>query len=694
MRLDGRCFRLTCFEQAHSCRLAKLEIMFIYAITIFVSAFLLFLVQPIIAKQILPWFGGSAAVWTTCMVFFQCVLFAGYAYADWTSRKLASKKQVIVHAVLLVASLACLPIIAGVGWKPMGDDDPSWRILGLLSMTIGLPYFLLSTTGPLVQAWFARGYPLATVYRLYALSNLASLLALLAYPFLIEPWIATLTQAWIWSGGYLLFVVACAASGFLSLRRRLPQAVAEVCESKEKTPPPALREQLTWLLLSAMGAFMLLAVTNHITHDLASVPFLWILPLSLYLFTFVLCFEGRNWYRRKWFIAPLVLLLAAMAWTVLEVELKAGIPISLAGLFVICMFFHGELAARKPAPEHLTRFYLMMSLGGALGGLAVGLVAVKIFNANYEFGLGLGLTLIIAAVMVRQLRLAIPAMIVATVAFGGYYAYTNRAYFDTQQTLLMKRNFYGALSVREFHRDDPQNAVRRFVHGVIMHGEQFLAPERQDEATAYFRQQSGIGRTMAALDQPNRRIGIIGLGAGTLATYGRACETMRFYDINPDVIEVAQSHFSFLARSQAKIELVLGDARLAMEREAPQAYDLIVVDAFSGDSIPVHLATSEALAVYLRHLKPGGVIAFHISNKFLRLAPVLERLAAERGLDGMFVTEPPDQRDHYSSDWFLMTANPALRNHPAIAPQIEAVEGIPGLGLWTDDFNNLFQILK
>ncbi|MEA5096955.1 MAG: fused MFS/spermidine synthase, partial [Burkholderiaceae bacterium] len=337
---------------------------------------------------------------------------------------------------------------------------------------------------------------------------------------------------------------------------------------------------------------------------------------------------------------------------------------------------------------------LMMSLGGALGGLAVGLVAVKVFNANYEFGLGLALTLIIAAVMVRSLRLAIPVVLIVAGGFGGYYAYANRDYFATQQTLLMKRNFYGALSVRDYYRDDPQHAVRRFVHGVIMHGEQFQAPERLDEATAYFRQGSGIGRTMTALNQPNRRIGIIGLGAGTLATYGRKGDTIRFYEINPDVIEVAHSHFSFLSRSRANIELVLGDARLAMEREAPQAYDLIVIDAFSGDSIPVHLATDEALAVYLRHLKPGGVIAFHISNKFLRLAPVLQRLADHRGLDGMSVSEPANLRDHYSSDWFLMTTDPRLRNHPAIASQIEAVEEIPGLGLWTDDFNNLFQILK
>lgn len=265
--------------------------MILYALTIFISAFLLFLVQPIIAKQILPWFGGSAAVWTTCMVFFQCVLFTGYVYADVIVRRFALRRQVILHALLLAISLVCLPILAGADWKPSGTEDPSWRILGLLAVTIGLPYFLLSTTGPLVQAWFARGYRLNTVYRLYALSNLASLLALLAYPFAIEPWVPTVTQSWIWSGVYLLFVVACAASGLLTLRQSdvtQPEAVPVL------TQMPNMREHLIWLLFAAMGAFMLLAVTNHVTHDLAPVPFLWILPLALYLLSFILCFEGRN----------------------------------------------------------------------------------------------------------------------------------------------------------------------------------------------------------------------------------------------------------------------------------------------------------------------------------------------------------------------------------------------------------------
>lgn len=669
--------------------------MLIHALTIFISAFLLFLVQPIIAKQILPWFGGSAAVWTTCLVFFQCVLFAGYAYADWAIRRVGPKKQALLHVILLAFSLLSLPIIAGAGWKPAGADDPSWRILGLLTVTIGLPYFLLSTTGPLVQAWFARNYPVSTVYRLYALSNLASLLALVAYPFLIEPWVTTATQAWVWSGAYVAFVVSCAASALTSLRRTV-RAVDVAVEQQDapvapKTPVPSARQHLTWLLFAAMGSFMLLAVTNHVTHDLASVPFLWIVPLSLYLVTFILCFEGRNFYRRLYFIPALFLLIIAMAWTMVESKLKLGIPVSMAGLFVICMFFHGELAARKPAPEHLTRFYLMMSLGGALGGLFVGIVAVKLFNDNYEFGLGMLLTMLIALFVVRRMRIVVLAMAAAATVIAGYYLYK---YDDrmSHDTLVKKRNFYGSLNVREMDADDEDKAMRRLIHGVIIHGEQYLSPERVDEPTSYYRPGSGVALALEVLEQPNRRIGVVGLGAGTLATYGREGDIMRFYDINPDVVEVAQSHFSYLSRSDATIEHVLGDARLQMEQEAPQDYDLLVIDAFSSDSIPVHLATSEAMRVYLRHVKPGGIIAFHISNKFLKLAPVLKRITDHLGVDGMLITEP--ESDSYSTEWFLVTANPELRNHHLIAPQVTPIEEIPGLGVWNDDFNNLFQILR
>jgi len=690
--------------------------MALYALTIFTSAFLLFLVQPIMAKQILPWFGGSAAVWTTCLVFFQFLLLAGYAYSDWTTRKLASGKQVTLHVALLALSLATLPIIPDAAWKPDGRDDPTWRILGLLGVTIGLPYFLLSTTGPLVQAWFARTFPAGTVYRLFALSNFGSLLALVAYPFAVEPWVTTLTQSRAWSAGYVAFVLLCAGAALYSVRWLggnrgqttisgvEPAAVGDrnrrnsgLSPISNDGPPPQAKDYALWLLLSAMGSFMLLAVTNHITHDVASVPFLWILPLMLYLLSFILCFEGRGWYQRRIFLAPLLAVVGAMAWALYAergiMDIKEAVPLFSAGLFVACMFFHGELAAMKPAPRHLTAFYLMVSLGGALGGIAVGLVAARVFNTYYEFPLGLVATLLIAFYLMRAMHAAVPMLILAAVGFTGFYAYY---YVDmlSKDARVMKRNFYGTLRVKDIGQTAEEDAVRRLMSGVIMHGEQYLAPARRNEPTTYYGASAGIARAIQALDSSSVRVGVVGLGTGTLAAYGRAGDVYRFYEINPQVLEIARKEFSFLGDSAAAVETLLGDARLVMEREAPQNYDLLAVDAFSSDSIPVHLITREAMAVYLRHIKPDGVVAFHVTNRFLRLAPVVKRIAGERGLFTALISDEAEGSDLARTDWVLVTRNRRLLERPEIAEFVSGIEDIPGMRVWTDDFNNLFQILK
>ncbi|HSF21911.1 MAG TPA: fused MFS/spermidine synthase [Burkholderiales bacterium] len=671
--------------------------MTLYALTIFTSAFLLFLVQPIIAKQILPWFGGSAAVWTTCLVFFQFLLLAGYAYSDWTTRRLPARSQVVLHVVLLAASLVSLPIIADTGWKPAGNEDPTWRILGLLTVTIGLPYFLLSTTGPLVQAWFARTFPAGTVYRLFALSNFGSLLALASYPFAFEPWITTAVQSWGWSAAYVAFAALCAASAWYSLRGAMTAGAREAVSAPDADPPPRPGDYAAWLLLSGMGAFMLLAVTNHITHDIASVPFLWILPLTLYLVTFILCFEGRGWYQRRIFIVPLAAVVCAMAWALHEergiMEIKEAVPLSLVGLFVMCMFFHGELAARKPAPRYLTRFYLMVSLGGALGGIAVGLAAVKLFNTYYEFGAGLVVTLLIAAYATRLMHSAVPMLMLAAVGFTGYHVYAYIGYL-AKDTRVMTRNFYGTLRVKDIGADTEQAAVRRLMHGVIMHGEQYLAPARRREPTTYYGETSGVARAIKALDGSALRVGVVGLGTGTLALFGRPGDVYRFYEINPQVVEIANSEFTFLSDSGARIEHVLGDARLAMEREPPQNYDVLVIDAFSSDSIPVHLITSEALAVYARHTKPGGVIAFHVTNRFLDLAPVVKRIADGHGLHAALISDDAEESDLARTDWVLVTRDKALLEHPEIAKFTSEIETVRELREWTDDFNNLFRILK
>ena len=670
--------------------------MIVYALTIFTSAFLLFLVQPIMAKQILPWFGGSAAVWTTCLVFFQFLLLFGYAYSDWTTRHMKPRTQGALHIVLLLASLVSLPILADPAWKPAGDEEPTLRILGLLGATIGLPYFLLSTTGPLVQAWFARTFPAGTVYRLFALSNFASLLALMSYPFVLEPWVSTAIQSYGWSIGYGFFVALCIGAAVYSLRAR-PQAAAASPEASVANdgPKPTLALFALWLTFSAMGSFMLLAVTNHITHDVASVPFLWILPLTLYLITFILCFEGRGWYKRHLFLGPLLVAIGAMAWSLhadrsLQ-DIKESVALFSAGLFVCCMFFHGELANMKPAPRYLTSFYLMVSLGGALGGVLVGFVAPRVFATYYEFSVGLIVTLALALWVVRRMPFFVPLLVVSAIGFSSYHIY-HYAKSLSGHALVMTRNFYGTLRVRDV--GSGEEAVRRLMHGVIMHGEQYLDPKRRLEPTTYYGVTSGIALAIQNIGAQPRRVAVVGLGTGTLAAWARPNDVFRFYEINPDVIDVARTHFTFLTQTPAKVETVLGDARLTMEREAPQNYDIIAIDAFSSDSIPVHLITREAMGVYLKHLKPDGVIAFHVTNRFLTLAPVVKAIADEHGLRTALIVDEAEKSELAKTDWVLVTRNGKLLERKDIAAATSEIERIPGLAVWTDDYNNLFRILK
>ena len=672
--------------------------MLLYACTIFTSAFLLFLVQPIIAKQILPWFGGSAAVWTTCLVFFQVALLAGYAYSDLTTRKLRPRTQVMLHTALLAASLAMLPILADASWKPTGTEDPGLRILGLLLAIIGLPYFLLATTGPLVQAWFARSFSRGTVYRLFALSNLASMLALVSFPFAFEPWIATAVQAYGWSAGYALFVLLCGASALYSLRNPAVARVAiDAREARAAAAAPGKFDLFLWLALSAMGSWLLLAITNHITQNIASIPFLWLAPLTLYLLTFILCFERDGWYQRSLLLGPLAVILGFCAWGLqtsdVTLEIKIAIPLYLAGLFACCMFCHGELAKIRPAPRYLTLFYLMVSLGGALGGLFVGLIAPRIFPTFYELGLAFVLIAVLAAVTLRKTPFFVWLVAIAMAGMCGYF-WNKQIEQQKEDTRVMARNFYGTLRTKDIGTDASEDGVRRLIHGVILHGEQYLKPERRTEPTTYYGPDSGVAIAIKHTHPENQRVGVIGLGTGTLAVWGKPGDTYRFYDIDPHVIEVAQSEFSYLRDSKAKIETSLGDARLSLEREPPQNFDILVIDAFSSDSIPVHLVTREAMAVYLKHVKPGGAVVFHVTNRFLKLAPVVKKIADSYGLHSALIVDEAEETDFSKTDWVIVTRDRALLDHDAIAKKASAFDEIPGLRLWTDDFNNLFRILK
>ena len=671
--------------------------MLLHAATIFLSAFLLFLVQPVLAKQILPWFGGAAIVWTTCMVFFQLVLLLGYAYSHWLTTKVASPRQNWIHVGLLVASLAFLPILPGDVWKPAGDENPVIRILLLLFATIGLPYFLLSTTSPLIQSWFAREYPGSSPYRLFALSNFASMLALLGYPFLFEPWLASPQQSWAWSGAYALFVAVCAGLAWRS--RALPALERATPTAEEAAEPrPSARSLLVWLALASMGSVMLLAVSNHLTQNISSIPLLWVIPLAIYLLTFILCFEGTRWYPRDAYLGFLVWIVCVMAWFLadkrLQFELVWQVGVFAVGLYIACMFCHGELARLRPGPRHLTLFYLVVSMGGVVGGVLVGIVAPLTLPGYLE----LEIALVVVALLALYLNLDRPKPIVAMFAVVAAFtagALAWRVDSFTEDTVLVERNFYGVLRVKEvLARDnDPETRYRSLVHGGILHGEQWMSDKYRRAATTYYKTSSGIGKAILAFEGLPIKVGVIGLGAGTLATYGDADDTYRFYDINPAVPRIAREQFTYLKDSPAKIEIVLGDARLSLEREPVQGFDVLAVDAFSGDSIPVHLITREAVGAYLRHMKPTGVIAFHVSNRFLDLKPVLLAIAEAHGLEYAFVHETTDDGTT-TSDWVLLTRNKRLILRPEIVSSTEPVAPQPDWRIWTDAYNNILQVWR
>lgn len=671
-----------------------------YGLTIFLSAFLLFQVQPVIGKMILPWFGGSAAVWTTCMLFFQVLLLLGYLYSHWIVRFLSPRGQSLLHVSLLVLSLLTLPLSPSEDWRPTGAENPTLRILQLLGVSIGLPYFVLSTTGPLVQAWFAREAPGVVPYRLFALSNLGSLLALLAYPVLVEPLLPTRWQSWLWSGLFLCFAVAC---GLLAWRGAHGKRT-EVLHPGHG-PAPAAGQYLSWVALAACPSILLIADTSYLTENIAPVPLLWVLPLSLYLLSFIFCFERHGWYRRRWFLPLLVLGLAAMAYlptlglNALPVLVATGV--NLAAFFVACMVCHGELARRQPHPAHLTGYYLMLATGGALGGVLVGIVAPTWFNSNYELSIGLVFTaLVVAAAVLPGLassgtawRLSAWVSVTLGILLLIGIRVADHAE-DLAGATVRARNFYGTLRV--YPVGEGSDAYRSLMHGQIIHGRQFTAPDRQDEPTAYYGRDGGVGRALLAKAEAGPlRVGVVGLGVGTLATYGRVGDHYRFYDIDPLVIELARSQFSFLSRTAASTETVLGDARLVLEREPSQQFDLLAVDAFSGDSVPIHLLTREAFAAYFRHLKPDGVLAVHVTNRFLDLAPVVAAAAGSFGRTARRVARPGDpDRLTYRSSWVLVSAAPTFFAASELRDVAETIVVPPGFRLWRDDYSSVFAVLK
>lgn len=771
------------------------------------SAFLLFQVQPIIGRFILPWFGGSPGVWTTCMLFFQFLLFAGYAYAHGLTL-LPRRWQGILHGVLLGAAIAVLPIAPSEAWKPTGAEDPAGRILLLLITSVGLPYFVLSSTGPLVQVWFTRTVGGSNPWRLYALSNVGSLAALLSYPLFFEVRWDVREQTTLWAVAFGAFVILSLSGVWLD-RRHAAAVESKPVEVPGGSDHPGWWRRVCWILLPALASSILLAATNHVCQDVAVVPFLWVLPLSLYLLTFIICFEHERWYVRVpvwWALCTLPVVLVACTMRYLpgkpfwmnfeslvhgaepwirtltgqEVDLSRinlapnilwELGWSIGAMFLACMLCHGELIRLKPAPRRLTEFYLCLSAGGALGGLFVSLGAPHFFSTLAEWPMtlmaafGLAGFVLLRAIWQMQERPGWRLMIVllpsSLILFWGLTALgvnapdmfqtiiqrnrvapvllvwlaidvaaaclvvplirTVRRYwfrpaivsvlvlvlqmacallmmaylgFDPKERLEHARNFYGVVSVAQ----DADSSRRFMTNNGVVHGMQHMGPTLSKEPTTYFGHQTGIGKALDSLkDRANARVGVIGVGAGTVCCYARKGDTYRLYDINPDVVRLAKKYFTYIDDAEkrgARVEVVISDARLALEREPSQQFDVLLLDAFSGDSVPVHLLTREAFAIYQRHLNPDGIIAVQVTNSYMLLAPVIEKNAAEMGFKTTRILTKGKGAFYRTTDQVLVTRNEAfLDQTPTNVTSGAKVELKHDVRAWTDRYHNLFQIL-
>ncbi len=735
--------------------------MYLYVGASFLSALLLFHAELIMAKYLLPWFGGVASVWTTCVFFFQILLTLGYLYAHTLATRGHPQTQRTTHTILLAVSLGLLlwqtcawpaPLLPRLDWRPRGIQWPELRLLVRLAASIGVPFFALSATGPLLQAWFARQHPALSPYSLYAVSNAGSMLGLLSYPFVIEPAASLPGQASGWAAGFALAAVLLAICARRQARCPSARGVIPLSPEGGNTPGNAWRRDRPrrpwrlWLFLAFAPSVLFLATTTVISEEVTIVPFLWILPLSVYLLSFILCFQKRSWYRRGLFVVGGVAALVMVTCVrINRSDFDRLFLLTLVynfALFVGCMMAHGELAFLKPPPEGLTSYYVTLSLGGMLGGVLAGVVAPTLFNRFWELDIGY-FACAVAPVLggVRDRRSAfrgrhaiaaqwtawaLLSSLVVAIFFSQAYEAQGKyhpafrfltrwtpagrrrdAQLGSAQTITFRRNFYGRLRVVDWtFPSTPHESVRFLFHGRTAHGCQYLAPARRREPTAYYTPGSGIALAVEAArrqaekeGRSGMRIGVLGLGVGTLAAFGRAGDTLRFYEINPAVVDVAagpRSLFTFVRDCPGTVDIKQGDGRIILDREPPQAYDLLAVDAFNGDSPPAHLLTREAMAVYLRHLQPNGILVLNISNRYVNFEPVVWGLARAYGLYGALV-RVRKKPGIFPSVWFLLSRasnlqeDETLRNSAELAPPVGSLRR---LRIWSDDYSSLFPLRR
>ncbi|MDF1754985.1 MAG: fused MFS/spermidine synthase [Verrucomicrobiales bacterium] len=721
----------------------------LYIAAIFLSAFLLFQVQPIIARYILPWYGGSPAVWTTCMLFFQIGLLGGYAYAHLVASAFRQKPRLQLWVHLAIVSLACvfLPITPSDSLRPVGGANTSdvWGIVKLLAITVGLPYVAISASGPLLQHWFAGTYPDRSPYRLYAVSNFGSLLGLLSYPFLFEPTLGLKHQTWWWSVGFVIYGIFAITCAWKYSRVRPDGEAVDDAESRTTAPPAGIGRKILWVVFAACGSGGMLAITNQMCQDVTVVPFLWVLPLSLYLITFIICFDRESWYKRAvWIpltafgIAALITLLNQQSmsgngsdhfyWNLVsslrqlfagkntelgdEIHLYWQIFFFMFALFTICMVCHGEMVRLKPPSRYLTSFYLLISLGGALGGAFVSLIAPRLFNGYWELHIILLLVTLLVGLAVSfeafkkypsplrggiGLVITVQAFVLFAMGLRGHYIETKRG------SLASLRSFHGVVHVYESLKGTKDHFLAMY-HGRITHGRQYQDEEYRNIPSTYYSENSGVGALLQSLPQRQEgagepiKMGVIGLGSGSLAVHANPGDSIVFYEINPQVEQLARSHFSYLKDCRGEASVVLGDARTSMEEELtngdPRDFDVLFVDAFSGDSIPIHLVTKEAFEIYFKHIKEGGSLVAHITNLHIDLSDPVRQLADKFGREALLVVHDPDAYHLYFSEWVIITKNQEVIDRLHEGGWVnEWSRKEPKEIHWTDDYSNLIQVI-
>ena len=670
----------------------------LFSVTIFLASFLLFLSEPMAARQLLPAFGGSAAVWMTCLVFFQCGLLAGYLYAHLITRAQPLRWPIWLHLTLLTAAVSLALVSPPAVSPPAAGNSPIFGIFASLTRSLGLPFLLLASTSPLLQVWFVRVEHRPVPYHLFALSNIASLLALLLYPSFLEIHLPLLTQRHLWSWGVVFFALLSATLAWKTSQTS-PPLRSSSAPSEHPAPLASLRSKLLWFLLPLAASMQLSAVTGHLTSNVAAIPLLWILPLAVYLLSFILAFEIPRFVHRGLLGRLLIVMLASLAYllskTDVSLPISIGILFFLLELFLACLLLHGETFVLRPGnPRETTLFYLLIASGGAVGAFLIAIAAPLIFNANYDLVLSFLVTA--ALMLILTWRDGIAQRLVWATATGLMFLLClglHRAF--THSALLETRNFYGCLRVKS-SVTSAGAPMRELLNGTIQHGTQIFTPELSHTPTTYYAPDSGIGLALErCCSSRPRNLGVVGLGVGTLAAYGRAGDSIRFYEINPAVLPIAKNLFTYLRASPAALTFIEGDARASLAAEPPQHFDVLAVDAFSGDAIPLHLLTTQAMTLYRRHLAPGGILAFHVSNQYVDLAPEIAQLAQASGLSARNISTPGNESTgEFRASWVLVTADPAFFDQPAIAPFATEIASRPGIFPWTDDFSSLLPALR